>query len=150
MRALAETQPWAIPWPCLYELYATVTHPRRYVPPSTPAQVLAQIDAWRESPFLRILGENEAAWATLSTLIEASHPIGPQVHDARIASLCLQHGVVELWSMDRDFSRYPQLRMVNPLIGRANEPRGRYGKPAIYVGPAAPTRKNSKQGRVGR
>ena len=41
---------------------------------------------------------------------------GPAVHDARIAALCLQHGVRELWSADRDFGRYPALRVVNPLL----------------------------------
>lgn len=135
IRALAETQPWALPWPCLYEFYNIVTHPRRYGPPSPPEAALAQIEAWRESPFLRILSENEAGWSTLSALIVTSRPIGPKIHDARIVSLCLQHGVVELWSMDRDFSRFPQLRTVNPLIPRANEPRARYGKPAIYAAP---------------
>ena len=40
---------------------------------------------------------------------------GPKVHDARIAAICLQHGVTELWSADRDFSRFPALKVVNPL-----------------------------------
>jgi len=39
------------------------------------------------------------------------------VHDARNAALCLQHGVTELWSADRDFSRFPSLRTRNPLVG---------------------------------
>jgi predicted nucleic acid-binding protein len=38
------------------------------------------------------------------------------VHDARIAALCLSHGVCELWSADRDFSRFPALRTRNPLV----------------------------------
>ena len=25
---------WAIPWPCLYEFYAIVTHPKIYRPPT--------------------------------------------------------------------------------------------------------------------
>jgi predicted nucleic acid-binding protein len=40
---------------------------------------------------------------------------GPLVHDARIAAVCLAHGVEEFWSVDRDFSRFPQLPVVNPL-----------------------------------
>jgi predicted nucleic acid-binding protein len=39
------------------------------------------------------------------------------VHDARIAALCQQHGVRELWSADRDFSRFQGLAVVNPLVG---------------------------------
>jgi len=41
---------------------------------------------------------------------------GPRVHDARIAALCLLHGVNELWSADRDFSRFPALEVRNPLV----------------------------------
>jgi hypothetical protein len=42
---------------------------------------------------------------------------GPVVHDARIAALCRVHGVSELWSADRDFSRFPELAVRNPLLG---------------------------------
>ena len=41
---------------------------------------------------------------------------GPRIHDARIAALCLHHGVSELWTADRDFSLFPQLRTRNPLV----------------------------------
>jgi predicted nucleic acid-binding protein len=41
---------------------------------------------------------------------------GPLVQDARIAALCLQHGVRELWTADRDFSRFPALGVRNPLV----------------------------------
>jgi predicted nucleic acid-binding protein len=38
------------------------------------------------------------------------------VHDARIAALCIHHGIDELWTADRDFNRYPHLAVRNPLI----------------------------------
>jgi len=38
------------------------------------------------------------------------------IHDARIAAICLAHGVREFWSADRDFSRFPDLNVVNPLV----------------------------------
>jgi predicted nucleic acid-binding protein len=41
---------------------------------------------------------------------------GPLVHDARVASLCRLHGVRELWTADRDFSRFPGLLVHNPLV----------------------------------
>jgi predicted nucleic acid-binding protein len=37
------------------------------------------------------------------------------VHDAAIAALCVAYGVQEFWSVDRDFSRFPALRVRNPL-----------------------------------
>jgi hypothetical protein len=42
---------------------------------------------------------------------------GPLVHDARVAALCAQHGVRELWSADRDFSRMEAVEIRNPLLG---------------------------------
>jgi predicted nucleic acid-binding protein len=69
-----------------------------------------------ESPSLALLGESDRHWEQLLSLVVAGRIAGPQVHDARIAALCLQHGVRELWSADRDFGRFPDLRVSNPLV----------------------------------
>lgn len=108
---------WAIPWPCLYEFFAVVTHPRIYLPPTPVARALAQIDAWLESPSVTLLAEHDAHWPALRALLASSLTAGPRAHDARIAALCIAHGVRCLWSADRDFSRFPQLRTANPLTG---------------------------------
>ena len=42
---------------------------------------------------------------------------GAAIHDARIAALCLHHGVTQLWTADRDFTRFPELAVRNPLVG---------------------------------
>jgi uncharacterized protein len=43
---------WAIPWPCLHEFLAIVTHPRIYAPPTPLAAALDQVDAGLESSTL--------------------------------------------------------------------------------------------------
>lgn len=111
-----ERTSWAIPWPCLHEFFAIVTHPRIYAPPTPRERALDQIDAWLESPSLLLLSETEAHWSELRALIDNAHLAGALVHDARIAALCLQHGVQTLWSADRDFGRFPKLSVTNPLI----------------------------------
>jgi uncharacterized protein len=117
IRRLGEgTTLWAIPWPCLHEFYAIVTHPRIYIPASTPDQAMDQIAAWLEAPSLMLLAETEAHWDRLRNLLDKGRIAGPMVHDARIAAICLDHGVAELWSADRDFSRFPGLVLKNPLI----------------------------------
>ncbi len=122
LRSLAEARgPWAIPWPCVHEFLAIATHPRVYDPPTPIADALEQVDAWIESPSLILLGESAEHWATLRPLAEAGRAAGPKIHDARIAALCLAHGVQALWTADRDFSRFPALRVVNPLATAENE-----------------------------
>jgi toxin-antitoxin system PIN domain toxin len=106
---------WAIPWPCLYEFYAIVTHPKIYRPPTPPRDALIQIDHWLESPSLVLLHEGDSFLDTLKPLLTGAQVVGGAVHDARIAALCVRHGVRTLLSADRDFSRFPALAVENPL-----------------------------------
>lgn len=107
---------WAIPWPCLYEFLAIVTHPKIYSPPTPLETALAQVEAWLEAPGLVLLAETSGYWPGLRAMLAASRAVGPQVHDARVAALCNLHGVDELWTADRDFGRFPGLKTRNPLI----------------------------------
>ena len=108
---------WAIPWPCIHEFMAIATHPKIFTPPTPLATAIDQVEAWLESPTAHLLAESELHWPQLRTLIVNGKVVGARVHDARIAALCLQHGVRELWSADRDFGRFPELTVSNPLIG---------------------------------
>ena len=110
---------WAIPWPCIHEFLSIVTYPRIYAPPTPLVKAIDQVEAWLESPNLVLLSESEGYWPELRSLLQTGRVSGPQVHDARIAALCRQHGVSELWSIDRDFSRFPGLIVRNPLVRRA-------------------------------
>jgi toxin-antitoxin system PIN domain toxin len=115
---LAERRtPWAIPWPCLHEFLAIVTHPRIYAPPTPADTAIDQVDAWLESPSLTLLAESEGYWPDLRATLQEGRIVGPQVHDARVAALCRLHGVRELWTVDRDFGRFPGLTARNPLVG---------------------------------
>jgi toxin-antitoxin system PIN domain toxin len=110
VRALAEgSSTWALPWPCLHEFFGVVTNPRLFPQPTPPAIALDQIAAWAESPSVRLLAETPLHLRTLSLLLNSSEVTGPAVHDAKIAAICLDHGVRALLTMDRDFSRFPAL-----------------------------------------
>jgi predicted nucleic acid-binding protein len=51
-------------------------------------------------------------------VLERAKITGPRVHDGRIASLCIHHGVRELLSADRDFTKFGELKTRNPLAIR--------------------------------
>lgn len=117
--ALAEgPAPWAIPWPCVGEFLSVVTG-RRIVGDPTPTGVaIDQVEAWAESPSLVLLGESTGTWPVLRGLLGAANVTGSRVHDARIAAVCLSHGVREFWTADKDYGRFPGLRTRNPLVAR--------------------------------
>jgi toxin-antitoxin system PIN domain toxin len=109
-------EPWAIPWPCVHEFLNTVTRPRLFDPPSTRDDGFAALDRWRDSATLHFIGEGVDHYERLRDIAKAGAIAGPRIHDARVAAICLSHGVKTLWSVDRDFSRFPSLKVRNPLV----------------------------------
>lgn len=117
MRELAEgSAPWAIPWPCVYEFFSVVTNPRIWKESSSaPTQAWAQLSAWLGSPSLLLLGETEGFASLLERFSTSPRVRGPIVHDARVAALCVAHGVEVLLTRDRDFALFSELRTRDPF-----------------------------------
>ena len=117
MRNLAESPtPWAACLQSFVEFYGVVTLPKLWKKPSTPEEAIEQIQAWRESPSLRILCDTPGVLDKLAEFAVNGTVRGALIHDAKIAACCLVRGVGELWTVDRDFSRFPALKTRNPLI----------------------------------
>jgi len=103
--------PWAIPWACVHEFYGVVTRRSLFPAGPSPASALAQLDEWFRSPSLQLLSESRNHWQTLAGLVASSEITGPLIHDAKIAAICLDHGVTEFITVDRDFRRFAALRV---------------------------------------
>lgn len=117
LRAAAEgRETWSIPWPSVHEFLAVVSNPRIFKTPTPLEAALAQVAAWMRSPTLILLGEEQDAyWEVFCRIARSGKISGTKVHDARIAALVTVHGIDELLSADRDFSRFPELKLRNPL-----------------------------------
>lgn len=111
----SESNHWAIPWPCIHEFLGTVTHPKVFKTPTPLSEAFASVDAWLAGGNLLLIGESEGYLEKLRSLAKTARLEGPRIHDARIAAVCLHHGASELWTADRDFSLFPQLKTRNPL-----------------------------------
>jgi uncharacterized protein len=118
LKELAEsTAAWCIPWPCVHEFIGVVTNKRIHDLPTPLPMAFAQIARWADSPSFQYLGESPEHLEILREVAITGSISGGMIHDARIAAICIDHGVSELWSADRDFSRFPQIKVKNPLIG---------------------------------
>ena len=116
LKTLAEgAVPWAIPWPCIYEFLRVVTHSRVFHPPVPLDVALDDLRSILASPSLLLLAETERHVPLFDQVIRQSKATGNLIHDAHIAALCLEHGVSELLTGDRDFSRFASLRVINPF-----------------------------------
>ena len=73
------------------------------------------VEGWHSGGNLQLIGEAESHWPILTEILMNGKLRGAKVHDARIAALCLAHGVRVLLTADRDFSAFPKLKTRNPL-----------------------------------
>ena len=109
--------PWAVPFPCIAQFLRVVTH--RHFRSTIP-----QADAWHNlqtllaSPSVQVLTPTSRHLALLRELIEESGATGDLVYDAQIATLCIEYGVREILTADKDFRRFPGLKATDPFARR--------------------------------
>ncbi len=111
LRELSEAPtPWAIAWPCVYEFLRVVTHPRVLQPPMPMDLALENFEILCRSPGLTLLAQTNRHLPIFRHLVRESKVTGNLVFDAHIAALCLEHGVSEIVTFDRDFLRFSRLK----------------------------------------
>ena len=109
---LSGSEPVGFCWPVIHEFIAIVTSPK-----TSPAPLsINQVEDWLASPMATLVHESSRHLVIVRELMEEGRVIGGVTHDARIAAMCLDHGVRELLTSDRDFTRFPTLRVRSPLV----------------------------------
>lgn len=116
LRELATgSEPWVLPWPCIYEFLRVVTHPRVFHPPTPLDEAWRAVESLLDSPSRVRLAEGERHREILAELLRTSAPEGNLLHDAHIAALLIEHGAYEIITADEAFRRFRRLKVVNPF-----------------------------------
>jgi hypothetical protein len=76
---------------------------------------MADLASLLASPALVLLAETPRHADVFLETIRQSGATGNLVHDAHIAALCVEHGVSELLTADRDFARFTGIKATNPF-----------------------------------
>ena len=92
------------------------TNDRVFVRPWPVATALATVDSWLAHANIRVVEPTGRHWQTLADLAARGQARGPQLMDAHLGALTLEHGAV-LATADRGFARYPGLRTLDPTAG---------------------------------
>ena len=90
------------------------TDQKLFADPLTPAEGIATVAGWLERPSVSIVEPTEFHWSTMDELCRAGQARGALLMDAHLAALAMEHGA-QLFTTDRDFTRFPKLRLVDPL-----------------------------------
>lgn len=92
-----------------------LTNPRSFARPEPLDDVVRAMDTLRSQPNARLLLPSASQWAIFGRLCVEANARGNLITDAYIASLAIANGC-ELASADRDFLRFPALRLTNPIL----------------------------------
>lgn len=82
--------------------------------PMRSAQAIDIVTTWLDRPNVRVATPSERHWSVLSDVASVGQARGPQLMDAHLAALAIEHGAT-LATTDRDFLRFPRLRLLDPL-----------------------------------
>jgi predicted nucleic acid-binding protein len=118
MRAIEEAagtgEGWGIPFPCVAEFWAVVTHPASSGRPSRPPEAEAFLESLTAAG-AKILYPRSGAMARLSKLAVQLDVQGARIFDLQIGLACREAGAREIWSHDRNFIAVPGLAVSDPL-----------------------------------
>jgi len=105
---------WAIPFPCVAEFWAVVTHPGSSGRPSRPHEAEGFLDNLTTAG-ARLLYPRIGAMARLCKLAVQLDVHGARIFDLQIGLICQEAGAREIWSHDRNFIAVPGLVVNDPL-----------------------------------
>jgi uncharacterized protein len=101
-------------WQTITAFIRISTNHRAFSHPLSIEEAIAIVSSWLDRPQCRVLAETEQHWAIFAGLLAKEKAVGPLVMDAHLAALAIEHGMM-LATTDRDFARFSNLKIVNPL-----------------------------------
>ena len=114
--ALSGSAPVAFCWPTILAFIRIATNAKAMMRPMATTDARQIVASWLEQPISTIVLPTERHWTLFSGLLTSGQVSGPLVSDAHIAALTIEHGAT-LVTNDRDFTRFPGLRVEYPLMG---------------------------------
>ena len=112
--AISEQELIGVPWQTIHGFLRISTDTRISGNQVPMEHALALVEQWINLPNVRVLTPGELHWSLLRRMLLEGQARGPMATDAQLAALTIEYGGV-LCTTDRDFSRFPGLRWMNPL-----------------------------------
>lgn len=108
-------EPVGLAWVVILGFIRISTNPRLYAAPQTPADACATVSEWLTLPHFHFLDPAPGHFQRLRANLEQLGVAGNLTTDAHLATLASERGYI-LHTTDSDFSRFPSLKWVNPLL----------------------------------
>ena len=103
-----------MPWLSLLGFLRISTNRHAFLEPQSVPNAVVQMNDWLAQEGVWIPQPMERHAALLEEMLSVAGSGGNAVSDAHLAALAIEHGLM-LCSNDGDFSRFKNLRWINPL-----------------------------------
>jgi toxin-antitoxin system PIN domain toxin len=111
---LSDDEAVGLAWSCVLGFIRIVTNPRVFRVPLPMDRAVTIVDEWLQQPSVELVSPTPRHWTALREVLVAGQASGPMASDAHIAALAREHGAT-VYTTDRDFLRFPGVRVINPL-----------------------------------
>lgn len=101
-------------WHTILSFLRISTLPRMIASPYQLDEAIDIVEDWLAFSNARILSPTENHWRILKQLLPKTPVRGSLIMDAHLAALAIEHGAT-LCTNDRDFARFPGLKLEFPL-----------------------------------
>jgi toxin-antitoxin system PIN domain toxin len=101
-------------WHTILSFLRISTSPKMIFVPLELDEAASIVSEWLERPNVSIIGPTGRHWEIFRKLLPRSRARGSLIMDAHLAALAIEHGAT-LCTNDRDFARFPGLRVEFPL-----------------------------------
>ena len=112
--SLSERNALGLSWHTILSFLRIITAPRILAQPYELDEAVRIVDSWLSYPNVSVLHPTDRHWRILRDLLPKSRVRGSLIMDAHLAALAIEHGAT-LCTNDRDFARFPGLRVEYPL-----------------------------------
>jgi toxin-antitoxin system PIN domain toxin len=106
---------FCVAWVTLMSYLRIATHPAIFGRPLAHEEAARNVEALLAVPHCRAIGEEEGFWDRYREVTRDVPTRGNLVPDAQLAALLSQHGVVTLYTHDRDFRKFDFLEVRDPF-----------------------------------
>ena len=113
-QTLTEDEAVGLAWASVLGFVRIVTNPRVFRVPLPLERAVTVVDEWLQQQSVELVLPTPRHWTALREMLVSGQAGGPLASDAHLAALAREHGAV-IYTTDRDFVRFPGVRVVNPL-----------------------------------
>lgn len=106
---------FCLTWPVIMGYLRLATHPRVFEKPLAPRAAVDNVAALLNLPRCRVVREPDDFLDVYRGIAFEVAARGNLVPDAHIAALARAHGVRTIYTHDRDFRKFPFMRVVDPF-----------------------------------